>query len=59
MAILGQFPSNLIFTIGILRPVRWTIAHPLSRLRNRKTSRAKPRKHKTLKGDFSQKNLTE
>jgi hypothetical protein len=23
MAILGQFPPNLIFTIGILRPVKW------------------------------------
>jgi hypothetical protein len=26
MAILGQFPPNVIFLIGILRPVRWTIA---------------------------------
>jgi hypothetical protein len=23
MAILGQFPPHLIFTFGILRPVKW------------------------------------
>jgi hypothetical protein len=26
MAIPGQFPPNLIFTIGILQPVKWTHA---------------------------------
>jgi hypothetical protein len=26
MAILGQFPPNLVFLIGILKPVRWTVA---------------------------------
>ena len=33
MAILGQFPPNLVFLIGILRPVRWTVtaARPWSR----------------------------
>ncbi|MBU4399539.1 MAG: hypothetical protein KKE86_09430 [Planctomycetes bacterium] len=26
MAIPGQFPPNLIFLIGILEPVQWTVA---------------------------------
>jgi hypothetical protein len=34
MAFLGQFPPNLVFLIGILRPVRWTVTdeRPWSRL---------------------------
>jgi len=36
MAILGQFPPNLIFTIGILRPVKWLRAKALRRSRKKR-----------------------
>jgi hypothetical protein len=49
---LDRFPPNLIFLIGILRPVRWTTAHPLARTRTRQTPRAKPRKRKK-QGDLT------
>jgi hypothetical protein len=37
MAILGQFPPHLIFTIGILRPLKWL------RAKTRRQSRKKRR----------------
>jgi hypothetical protein len=38
MAILARFPPNLIFTIGILRPIKWLRKAKRSRLRNEKRS---------------------